>query len=63
MTSLGDEQEGDAIKTSGATDDLNRTPDQKNWRNMRTFSEAAGLEDDRLPPILEDKYYPRRTLE
>ncbi len=40
-----------------------QSPDQKTWKNMCTLSEAARLEDGRLPPILEDKYYPRRTLE
>lgn len=40
-----------------------RSPDQKNWKNMCTLSEAVGGQDGRLPPILENKTYPRRTLE
>ena len=40
-----------------------RSPDQKNWKNVLTLSEATGGMDGRLPPILEDKYYPRRTME
>lgn len=40
-----------------------RSPDQRNWRNTLTFSEVVGSGDGRLPPIVEDKYYPRRTLE
>ena len=40
-----------------------RSPDQKNWKNMCTLSEAVGAQDGRLPPILENKTYPRRTLE
>lgn len=40
-----------------------RSPDQKNWRNALTLSEVTGGVDGRLPPIVEDKYYPRRTLE
>ena len=40
-----------------------QSPDQKNWKNMCTLSEAVGLQDGKLPPILEDKSYPRRTLE
>ena len=39
------------------------SPDQKNWKNVLTLSEATGGMDGRLPPILEDKYYPRRTME
>jgi len=40
-----------------------RSPDQKNWKNTLTLSEITGATDGRLPPIAEDKYYPRRTLE
>lgn len=40
-----------------------RSPDQRNWKNMCTLSEAVGGQDGRLPPILENKTYPRRTLE
>ena len=40
-----------------------RSPDQKIWKNALSFSEALGGAEGRLPPIVEDKYYPRRTLE
>ncbi len=40
-----------------------RSPDQKNWKNTLTLSEVTGGTDGRLPPIVEDKYFPRRTLE
>ena len=40
-----------------------QSPDQRNWKNVLTLSEATGGMDGRLPPILEDKYYPRRTME
>lgn len=40
-----------------------RSPDQKNWKNALTLSEVTGGTDGRLPPIVEDKYFPRRTLE
>lgn len=40
-----------------------RSPDQRNWKNTLTLSEATGGVDGRLPPIVEDKYYPRRTME
>ena len=40
-----------------------RSPGQKIWKNTPTLSEAVEEADGRLPPIIEDKYYPRRTLE
>ena len=40
-----------------------RSPDQRNWRNTLTLSEVTAGQIGRLPPILEDKLYPRRTLE
>lgn len=40
-----------------------KSPDQRNWKNMCTLSEAVGGQDGRLPPIMENKMYPRRTLE
>lgn len=41
-----------------------KSPDQRNWKNALTLSEVTGgSENPRLPPIIEDKYYPRRTLE
>jgi hypothetical protein len=38
------------------------SPEQKNWKTMCPLSEVHGQEG-RLPPILENKYYPRRTIE
>ncbi len=38
------------------------SPDQKNRKNPFTFSEVTGGVEGRLPPILEDKYFPRKTL-
>ena len=41
-----------------------RSPDQRNWKNALSLSEVTGVSDSsRLPPIFEDKYFPRRTLE
>ena len=40
-----------------------QSPDQRNWKNMYTLSEAVAGQEGRLPPILENKSYPRRTLE
>ena len=36
---------------------------QKNWKNATSPPESSSDFEARLPPILEDKYYPRRTLE
>lgn len=49
---------GKVTKSSPST-----SPDQKNWRNMVSLSEAVAGQEGRLPPILENKSYPRRTLE
>ena len=40
-----------------------RSPDQRHWKNALTLSEVTGGADGRLPPIVEDKYFPRRTME
>jgi len=40
-----------------------QSPDQRNWKNICTLSEAIEGQEGRLPPILEDKFFPRRTLE
>ena len=40
-----------------------KSPDQRNWKNALTLAEVTGGADDRLPPIVEDKYFPRRTME
>lgn len=39
-----------------------RSSEQRIWKKDLTVSEATGGADGRLPPIVEDKYYPRRTL-
>lgn len=36
---------------------------QRIWRNGLNCSESMGGLEGRLPPILEDKYFPRKTLE
>lgn len=44
-----------------------RSPDLKDWKNRQTIGGVITCErellEGRLPPIHEDKYYPRRTLE
>lgn len=52
--------------TGTATTALKRSPDQRQWKNTLTLSDVANggeADDGRLPVILEDKYYPRETLE
>jgi hypothetical protein len=42
---------------------LGTNPEAKNWKNICTLSEAMAAQEGRLPPILENKQYPRKTLE
>jgi len=66
ITGLGDEpkqkkkspQNGKLTRASPG-----RSPDQRNWENMCTLSEAVASQEGRLPPIMENKTYPRKTLE
>ncbi|KAL8735266.1 MAG: hypothetical protein Q9181_002878 [Wetmoreana brouardii] len=48
---------------SGAKASPKRSPGQKDWRNGANISEVMAGADGRLPPIVEGKYYPRRTLD
>lgn len=65
ITGLGDEApkkkspQGGKITSASPS----RSPDQRNWKNMCTLSEAVAGQEGRLPPIPENKSYPRRTLE
>lgn len=49
--------------TKQARESLSRSPGQRDWKNMYTMSEVVGGLDGRLPPIMENKSYPRTTLE
>ena len=40
-----------------------RSPAQRDWRNMYTMSEVVRGLEGALPPIVENKTYPRKTLE
>lgn len=40
-----------------------RSSEEKKWRNMCAMSEEVAIQEGRLPPILENKTFPRRTLE
>jgi len=42
---------------------ISGSPDHRNWKNMCTLSEAVASQEGRLPPILENKSFPRKTLE
>jgi hypothetical protein len=71
VTELGSLPEKAARRSSyrrrSGIPELVRSPDQKDWKNRQTIGGViAGereLQEGRLPPIHEDKYYPRRTLE
>lgn len=66
ITGLGDEPVPRKIKTPKGKLIRNSpagSPDQRNWKNSCTLSETLAGQEGRLPPILENKSYPRRTLE
>ncbi|KAL8910158.1 MAG: hypothetical protein Q9171_004536 [Xanthocarpia ochracea] len=50
-------------RKSGVKVSPRTSPDQRNWKNALTISEVTGGADGRLPPIVEGKYYPRKTLD
>ncbi|KAL8711332.1 MAG: hypothetical protein Q9220_004229 [cf. Caloplaca sp. 1 TL-2023] len=50
-------------KRDVSTNSLKKSPDQRSWKNKPTISEVTAGLDGRLPPIVEGKYYPRRTLD
>ncbi|KAL9049455.1 MAG: hypothetical protein Q9206_005518 [Seirophora lacunosa] len=50
-------------RRSGVQVSPKKSPDQRNWKNGLTISEVMGGADGRLPPIVEGKHYPRRTLD
>ncbi|RDW62797.1 hypothetical protein BP5796_11099 [Coleophoma crateriformis] len=67
ITGLGDEapQQKKPSPKAGPTSrkSLSKSPDQKNWKNLCSLSDAVAGHEGRLPPIPENKTYPRRTLE
>lgn len=53
-----------ARKARRRTQSPKRSPNQKEWKNAHTLAEVmGGQQGGRLPTIVEDKHYPRRTLE
>ncbi|KAI4171551.1 MAG: hypothetical protein LQ343_004143 [Gyalolechia ehrenbergii] len=50
-------------RRSGVKSSPKESPAQKNWKNALNISEVSAGADGRLPPIVEGKYYPRRTLD
>ncbi len=68
LRELGDVRKTNDIQRTQKRRSISRSspkgsPDQRIWKNTLTLSEAFGGAEGRLPPIVEDKYYPRRTLE
>ncbi|KAL8934663.1 MAG: hypothetical protein Q9211_005108 [Gyalolechia sp. 1 TL-2023] len=52
-----------ARRRSGVKSSPKESPAQKHWKNALNISEVTAGADGRLPPIVEGKYYPRRTLD
>ncbi|KAL9008067.1 MAG: hypothetical protein Q9173_006771 [Seirophora scorigena] len=50
-------------RRSGGKVSPKKSSDQRIWKNGLTISEVTGGADGRLPPIVEGKHYPRRTLD
>ncbi|KAL8656523.1 MAG: hypothetical protein Q9226_002637 [Calogaya cf. arnoldii] len=50
-------------RRSGAKTSPKTSPDLSNWKNALSISEVTDGTDGRLPPIVEGKYYPRKTLD
>lgn len=50
-------------RSSKKTTKSTTSPAQKNWRNSYSLADTLANQEGRLPPILENKSYPRRTLE
>ncbi|KAL8944871.1 MAG: hypothetical protein Q9216_000161 [Gyalolechia sp. 2 TL-2023] len=50
-------------RRSGVKNSPTASPGQKNGKNAINISGVTGGADGRLPPIVEGKYYPRRTLD
>lgn len=65
LNGLGQTQSTTKSPKAGKTTSNNssNSPEQKNWKNMCSLSEAVASQEGRLPPILENKQYPRKTLE
>ncbi|RDW82138.1 hypothetical protein BP6252_03250 [Coleophoma cylindrospora] len=67
ITGLGDEapqQKKPSPKAAPTSrKSLSKSPDQKSWKNLCSLSDAVAGHEGRLPPIPENKTYPRRTLE
>ncbi|KAL8869930.1 MAG: hypothetical protein Q9174_003901 [Haloplaca sp. 1 TL-2023] len=50
-------------RRSGAKASPNKLPDQRSLKKSNTTAAGLGDAEGRLPPIVEGKYYPRRTLD
>ena len=64
VNSLGDEPTPEKSPGAGRVKaSPSRSLDRRNWKNMCSLSEAVAGQEGRLPPILENQTYPRRTLQ
>lgn len=64
ISGLGNEPEQKSIKGGRIVrESPSRSPTQRDWRNMYTMSEVVRGVEGPLPPIMENKTYPRKTLE
>lgn len=65
---LGQSQSGTTKRDQQKRKSLNgttppkRSPRQRVWKDTQALSDLMGGADGRLPPIMEDKCFPRQTL-
>lgn len=63
VTAAGERRRSSKRRSIDRSSSKKLDPGQRTWRNGLSCSEFAGGLEGRLPPILEDKYFPRKTLE
>lgn len=63
VTAAGERRRSSKRRSIDRSSSKRLDPGQRTWRNGLSCSEFAGGLEGRLPPIMEDKYFPRKTLE
>lgn len=63
VTAAGERRRSSKRRSIDRSSSKRLDPGQRTWRNGLSCSEFTGGLEGRLPPILEDKYFPRKTLE
>jgi hypothetical protein len=63
VNNLGDVDTRRKRPSKDVTKSATSSPTQKNWRSSCSLADTLASQEGRLPPILENKSYPRRTLE